>query len=379
VLQLVESGSVELGSTLESFVPGFPFGERITVEQLLGHRSGIPSDGYLEGFREKSAQPLTLDEAIDWVRHEARPRFEPGDRFDYSNTGYLLLTSIIEKASGLAFEQYLDDDIFDPAGMSSSGLDSAALILEGRARGCSRTELGDVANSAYRDPSFGWGYGALYSTVLDLWSFDRALVDGRLLSSASRRLMWTARSDTPWGNRYGLGWFLEGLDAREVAVALGSTAGHVATLRHDLASDMVVIALLNQDFMLYQELFDQLWSIALGKPWRSVLEPTSGVAPGPLATLVGTYEMGDGALLELRAVDGRTELGNRDSAIFFEVSPLSDREGYAPEQNARLRFEVSPDGEVGLLALYGNLASTGRRVSHRARGDAVASVWPVLL
>lgn len=363
ILQLVDRGVLDLSSALETFVPGFPFGEQITVEHLLCHRSGIPSDVYLEGFREKSVQSITLDDAIDWVRLEGRPRFEPGARFDYSNSGYLLLTSIIEMAGGLPFEQYLAQNVFGPAGMTSSGLDKATLILAGRARGYSRTELGEVANAAYRDPSFGWGYGALYSTVLDLLRFDRALSDGRLLSSASRRMMWTAKSDTPWGNRYGLGWFVDRLDGEEVAVGIGSTAGYVATLRHDLADDTVVVALLNHDFMLYEELFDQLSLLAKGRPWKPVLERQPSSAHAWLATLVGTYEMDDGAFLELRAVGDRLELGTLGSETFFEVYALSDREGYVPEQNARLRFEVAGEGDVELFALYGNLAWRGRRTS----------------
>jgi len=367
VLQLVDKGLLDLGCTLEAFIPGFAHGERITVEHLLAHRSGIPSDVYLDGFREKSAQSITLEDAIDWVRKEARPRFEPGARFDYSNSGYLLLTSIVEKASGLPFEQYLAGNVFNPAGMTCSGLDSAALILAGRARGYSRTELGEVTNAAYRDPSFGWGYGALYSTVLDLLNFDRALMDGRLLSSASRRMMWTARSDTPWGNQYGLGWFVDDLDGNGVVIALGSTGGYVATLRHFPADDTVVVVLLNHDFMLYEELFDQLSLLALGKQWKPILEHPASPAHGQLSALVGTYEMDDGAFLKLRAVDGRLEFGDPRSEVFFEVFALSEREGYVPEQNAKLRFGESGEGEVELFALYGNLAWHGRRIPEAQR------------
>lgn len=361
VLQLVEAGTLRLDSTLQSFIPGFPNGDRITVEQLLTHTSGIPSDVYLEGFGEKILEPLTLDQEIDWAREKAGPRFDPGARFEYSNTGYSLLSSIIEKVSGTPFEDYLETHILEPAGMTSSGLDSATRILPERARGYSRDDEGRVINTSYRNPSFGWGCCALYSTVLDLFAFDRALRDGHLLSEDSRRLMWKPRSETPWGDRYGMGWFIDDLDGHESVTALGATGGFMATLRDFRADDVVVVVLLNQDFMLYQELFDQVSLIALGKPWKRLLQEAQTSSNTRLSRFAGTYEMDDGALRKLRPSRGTLEFGNPKSGLFFRVYALSDSEGYVAEENARLRFRATEDGGNELLALYGNLAWRGHR------------------
>ena len=368
VLQLVEDGCVALETPLESLVPGFPNGDRITVEHLLGHRSGIPSDVYLEGFEQNSRLSLTLEDALAWVREEAQPRFKPGDRFDYSNSNYLLLTSVVEQVSGLPYEQYLAQMLFGPAGMSETGLDSGSRILPGRAHGYSRTEPGEVANAPYRDPSFGWGYGALYSTTWDLWRFDRALTDERLLSPEMRSRMWSPRSETPWGNQYGLGWFVDELDGMPFVAAVGSTGGFAATLRHflgeDSAGDYVVVVLLNHDFLLYEELFDQLSRIALGSPWTPVLGPGGGPALESLSEMAGLYEMDDGVRLELRRSGNGLRFGRAVEGPFFEVHPLSARSGYVAAQNARLVFREGDQEEVELLALYGNLAWRGVRVGN---------------
>ena len=115
-------------------------------------------------------------------------------------------SSAIEKVTGVPYQDYLADQVFTPAGMEKSGLDTQGAILPGRAKGYSRTDQGAVANTAFRSPSFGWGYGALYSTVLDLWNFDRALMNGLLLSGESRDRMWSPGRETPWGNsiRFGM-------------------------------------------------------------------------------------------------------------------------------------------------------------------------------
>jgi len=361
VLHLVDEGRVALAAPLETYVPGFPNGDRITVEQLLGHRSGIPSDVYLEGFREMSARSTTLAEAIGWTRERAEPRFEPGARFDYSNSNYLLLTAIVEAAGGLPFARSLQERVFAPAGMSASGLDSRELVLPGRARGYSRDESGRVVDAAYRDPTFGWGCGALYSTALDLLSFERALREGRLLTPASLDLMWAGRSETPWGDRYGMGWFVGGSDEEPTLTALGATGGFTAALRRHPAAGVVVVVLLNRDFALFRELCDRLSSIALGEPWRPLFASGDGLHDARLESFVGTYEMEGGELCELRIRDGGLEFCEPGAGTCFRVFVLSDTEGYVAEQNARLRFSPLDDGGSELRALYGNLAWNGRR------------------
>jgi len=362
VMQLVEKGMLSLDSRLESFLPGFPNGDRITIEHLLGHRSGIPSDVYLRGFAEKSVQGISLNEPVDWVRKEAQPSFEPGARFGYSNSGYLLLTAVVEKVTGRPFEWYLAENVFSVAGMKSSGLDSLANISPLRAKGYSRNDKGEVVDCPCRDPSFGWGYGALYSTVEDLFRFNRALVDGRLLTEDSRRTMWTGRSDTPWKNRYGLGWFIQDLDGSTSIVALGSTGGHIATLRSFPEEDVSVAVLLNHDFMLYSELFEQISRIALGKSWKPLLDDAPESVRSGFSAYAGTYIMDDGALLELRLREGGLEFGDKSTGDYFRVNVISARSGYVAAQNALLRFREAESGDIELVALYGNLAWSGRRI-----------------
>jgi len=102
IQQLVAEGRIDLDAPLERYLPEFELGPPppflpgasewkstdVTIRSMLTHHSGIPSDVYIEDFPNKSVLGLTLDEAVQWVRVQA-PRFEPGDRFDYSNSGYL--------------------------------------------------------------------------------------------------------------------------------------------------------------------------------------------------------------------------------------------------------------------------------------------------
>ncbi|MCG8457245.1 MAG: beta-lactamase family protein [Holophagales bacterium] len=366
ILQLVDSQLIDLDTRLERLVPGFPNGEKITIEHLLSHTSGIPSDVYLEDFQDKSVRGLSLEESVEWLRGQA-PQFSPGDRFSYSNSGYLLLSAVIEKATGMKYEEYLRKEVFAPAAMTDSGLDSATRIVPHRASGYSRSGDGEIIRAAYRDPSFGYGYGALYSTVLDLHRLARAVAGNKLMSRRAREEMLLARHETPWSNRYGLGWFLDQWDGQEYVAALGSTAGFMGTLRHFTAADVVLVVLLNQDFMLYEELFDQLSSIALGRSWQPLFSPRGESTTDLLADCLGVYEMEDGVELSFELGEHGLVLTQEGIEKQFEVVPLSRRKAYVPEQNGLFRFSSasdgsSRDGDMELLAIYGNLAWRGRRI-----------------
>lgn len=362
IMRLVEDGRLGLDDTLDQWVPGFKYGDRITIANLLGHESGIPSDVYLANFAERSVSGETLADAVDWVK-SADPRFEPGAKFEYSNSGYVVLSAIVEIASGQRFEDYLAQSIFEPLGMNSSGLDGPDKGVSNRAIGYSRTEAGKTTRTAYRHPSYGWGYGALYSTAEDLLRFGQSLFEGQLVSPASREAMTTRRNATPWGNGYGLGFFTDITGGKNFIEGLGSTGGFVASMRYFPDDEVFVIILLNHDFLLYDQLLEQLSRIALGRDWKPLFDMAPESARVGLIEFLGSYEMDDGTVLELRRERSGLVFGDTSAGHFFEIFPLSKAEAYVPDQNARLRFKVDADGEIRILALYGNYAWIGRRLS----------------
>lgn len=174
--------------------------------------------------------------------------------------------------------------------------------------------------------------------------------------------MWSGRSDTPWKNRYGLGWFIQDLEGSSSIEALGSTGGFVATLRYFPKEDAAVAVLLNHDFMLYPELFDQISRISLGKPWKPVLGEASEAVQSGFAAYAGTYKMEDGTFMVLRSENGGGfEFGDQMTGDFSKVWVVSETSGYIASQNALLQFRKSGDGGIEIFALHGNLAWTGRR------------------
>ncbi len=146
-------------------------------------------------------------EALVKIFSELPLEFKPGEKFSYSNSGYVLLGFIIEKVSGKTYEQCLQERIFTPLKMTGSGLDHYEAVIEKRAAGYDKN--GSILmNAEHLDMSIPFSAGALYSTVEDLYLWDQALQTDILLSAKTRELMFTKH--IPNGPRYyGYGWGLQ--------------------------------------------------------------------------------------------------------------------------------------------------------------------------
>jgi len=191
VTQLIEKGKLRLDNTISDFLPDFPkdIGDRITVEMLLCHTSGLPLPEGIEKYYSASRKEDYLREFLKQLSEE-RLRFEPGKGYGYSNAGYFILGLVIEKVTGKTYEAVLHEQILEPLGMLNTGCDKKGLALENRAYSYQKLRdryiTWDEMSNSY-DPSIvGFGAGNLYSTVGDLFRFSMALSTNQLLSEKYR-------------------------------------------------------------------------------------------------------------------------------------------------------------------------------------------------
>jgi CubicO group peptidase (beta-lactamase class C family) len=203
VLEFVNEGKVKLEGHVADYLPYYrkDTGSRITVEQLLDHTSGIPNfisaPGFLEGPASRT-QYSVRDFAQKYC--SGNLEFEPGTRFNYSNSGYFLLGAVLEQVSGQSYEQLLRERIFTRLGMNDSGYTRSETIIPHRAAGYERSVSG-LKNARFYDMSIPFAAGALYSTVGDLLLWDQALYSKRLLPAELRDLLFKPNLDN-----YGFGW-----------------------------------------------------------------------------------------------------------------------------------------------------------------------------
>ncbi|HEV7395982.1 MAG TPA: serine hydrolase [Pyrinomonadaceae bacterium] len=203
ILQLVEQGKLKLDGKVSDYLDGYrkDTGQRITIHNLLSHTSGVPNYTAMPGFQNISRNPFQVG---DFVTKYASGdlEFEPGSKFNYSNSGYFLLGAIIEKVTGKPYEQVLKENIFDPIDMKNTGYDHFDQVLTKRATGYSRTPQG-YQNAPYLDMSIPYAAGSLYSTVEDLYLWDQALMGDKILSAKSKQAMFT-----PNLSNYGYGFVM---------------------------------------------------------------------------------------------------------------------------------------------------------------------------
>jgi D-alanyl-D-alanine carboxypeptidase len=195
---------------------------------------------------------------------------EPGTRWSYSNTGYFLLGMLIEKLSGRSYASYLDEEIFQPLGMSSTGYDSAARILPERASGYVRRPNGELLNAEYINMSVPFASGGLYSTGIDLLIWNTALHNSRILNPESYQRM-VSRFPEAHGDDwfYGYGIFITEKFGVRCLSHDGGVNGFIAVLQYYPERQASLIVLSN--------LMDP---VAI----RSVVERIAGMLIGPSAT-----------------------------------------------------------------------------------------------
>ena len=203
ILQFVNEGRIRLDGRISDYLSFYrkDTGTRITVSELLSHTSGIPNFLSAPGFLDGPASRANYGVRDFAEKHcSGDLHFEPGTKFEYSNSGYFLLGAILEQVSGERYEQLLKERIFDPLGMKNSGYTHSETVLPHRAAGYERSEAG-LRNARYYDMSIAFAAGALYSTAGDLYLWDQALYGERLLPARLRDLLFKPNLDN-----YGYGW-----------------------------------------------------------------------------------------------------------------------------------------------------------------------------
>lgn len=213
VMQLVEEGKLRLDGTIGDYLAEYPAGpgRAITIHQLLTHTAGLHNYTALPRFfPELSRDPHSPVELL--ALFDSLPLdFQPGSRWSYSNSGYITLGVIIERMTGKPYEVALRERVLEPLGLKDTGYDWNGSVLANRAEGYTRGFDGD-GHANYIDMSTPFSAGGMFSTVEDLYRWDQALAERRLLSPSSYARYLAPQVEVRPGLEYGYGWLYEKVD-----------------------------------------------------------------------------------------------------------------------------------------------------------------------
>jgi CubicO group peptidase (beta-lactamase class C family) len=243
VMRLVEAGKLGLDDPLTRFFPDAPDAwNGISVRHLLTHTSGIPD--YTEGLIDLR-RDYSEDEMVRFA-YTLKAEFAPGNRWNYSNTGYVLLGAIVRKTSGRFYGDLLAEQVFRPLGMTQARIIDEAAIVPERAAGY-RLVDGELRNQEWVSPRLNTtADGSLYLTLEDMLAWDRGLRAGALLSPAGWKTVYTpVRLNDGSHYPYGFGWRVDSAAGSERYHHSGSWQGFKTHIARYTGADLSIIVLAN--------------------------------------------------------------------------------------------------------------------------------------
>jgi CubicO group peptidase (beta-lactamase class C family) len=349
ILLLEERGKLKTDDPVKKFMPDAPAAwDTITIFHLLTHTSGIPNFTSFPDYRSQEPFAATPEKLV--ARFRDKPLdFQPGERWSYSNSGYVLLGYLLEKASGESYEKFVQENIFGPLGMKDSGYDSNTAIIPRRAAGYEPSKDGPV-NAGFIHMSIPLSAGALYSTTEDLLRWEQGLFGGKLLSAAS-----LAKMTTPFKNDYACGVGVRTVSGHKVIDHGGGIEGFNTFLAYYPGDKLTVVALANLTGDAPQQIVMRLAALAHGETVKLPSERKEiTLDPKVLGRYVGAYQMGPGTSMLITLENNQlfSKLGNQAAIPIF---PESQTMFFPKVVDAELEFSKYDDqGRPSQLILRQN-------------------------
>ncbi|WP_260610276.1 serine hydrolase [Streptomyces sp. WAC06614] len=270
LLELVDQGKLRLDDPIEKYVPGVPNGDKITLRDLAGMRSGLFNYSQDEGFdhvlETDPNHRFTPEELLDYsFKHPVM--FEPGTKFFYSNTNLILLGLVVEKVGGLPLDQYIQRHVLAPAGLRHTLFPTGSEFPRPHPQGYTDESAdGKVTVSTDWDPSWAWAAGAMISDLPDLRSWARTVATGTLLTPATQAQRLKTEPSGIAGTGYGLGIF----DVQGWIGHNGSLPGYETLTIYLPGPQATVVVMLNTD-ILYDKVIEP--STLFGEAITKIVSP----------------------------------------------------------------------------------------------------------
>jgi CubicO group peptidase (beta-lactamase class C family) len=317
----VQEGKLALDDDVREYLPSLSPGEqRMTIEQLLTHTSGLPSAADREDFEAIAKTDLGIEELLALTEGMSM-HFPPGTGYRYSDSGYFLLEAVIEQVSGLPYAAFMASQVFEPAGLQHTRYGDGRDILPGRVPGYTRNAQGFI-HAPYISMTIPYAAGGIYATVEDLADWIDVLRAGRFIEPELRDRAWSDRS-LPDGTRvsYGFGWEVCEIAGERSLGHGGFINGFTANLEHLPDADVTIAVMTNQDTGEPEATYLVRRIARLLLTGEAELQPVALTAV-QRAALLGSYRYENGDTRTIFERDGQV-LSRRNDSDPVALVPLS--------------------------------------------------------
>ncbi|MBC7899362.1 MAG: serine hydrolase [Saprospiraceae bacterium] len=323
-----------------------PAWQSLTIKHLLTHTAGIPNYTSFPDFGKTAVLPLSSAGMMSLLKDKPL-EFAAGEKFAYSNSGYYLLGTIIERVAGKSYEAFLQENIFIPLGMKHTGYDSPTRIIKNRAAGYAK-QSGEIVNAAYMDMTIPYAAGSLYSTTGDLLLWDQALYTEKLASRKALDEMFT-----PWKGDagYGYGWSMGKRFERQMIAHGGGIYGFATQITRFPADRITIIVLSNVQGAPAGKVAGDLATIVFGGAYEIPKERKEiAVDAKILEKYVGQYQIPPSITISITLENGKL-LGQLAGQGKFALLAETETVFFSKDVNAQITFNKDPQGQVTGLTL----------------------------
>src|SRR5579871_1657273 len=372
ILLLEERGKLKVEDPVKKYLSDAPPAwDKITIFHLLTHTSGIPNFTNFPEYRSIEPFPITADKLVAFFRDKPLD-FEPGEKWSYSNSGYVVLGHLIEKISGETYEKFVQANIFDPLGMQDSGYDSNSAVITHRAAGYAPSPKGPV-NAGFVHMTVPFSAGALYSTTQDLLRWEQGLFSGKVLSEASLQKM-----TTPFKNNYAFGLLVYTVNGHKMISHNGGIEGFNTDLIYYPETKITVAVLANLNGPAADEIAPKLGSVANGDAVELPSERKEiTLKRDQLSPYVGTYQFGARAVMKVTLAGDQlmTQLSGQGKIPIF---PQSETMFFTKVVDAQLEFGKDDKGAY-LILHQGGRDQKAPRISDTVEEPKEIALAPEML
>ena len=348
IMMLAEEGKLNLNDTITKYFNDYPtHGHTIKIHHLLSHTSGLASFTSSDEWYENRNNEMTQEEFMNLFK-KTPMLFAPGEKYYYSNTGYFLLGMIIEKISEKPYNDYIDENIFKKVGMKNSTFMNKHKIIKNRAMGHDKIKDKFIKSDEMLD-SHAYSAGAILSTTYDLYLWNRAIVQNKLISKESKELAFTNYeiSNGKYAN-YGYGWAINEINGTSTIEHSGGTFGSLSNLIYLPENDVFVVLLSNCVCSSTDFISTKMAAIAINKPYDNSKINKTKISSSFKEEFVGTYKFDNGSTRVITKENNQifSQLTNRDK---MEIYPSGNNTFYYENNLIKLTFKMDESNNPILL------------------------------
>lgn len=343
IMQLYQQGLIDLQKPISTYVPNYPkeTGDRLTIHHLLSHTSGIPDIIGLPEYRERLHEYMSPDTIIAYFKNLPL-LFAPGERYAYSSANYILLGEIIENLTGIAWDEYIQQNICTPLDLHNTGVYYDYAARDDFAVGYAPDREGNLNALPPINPSCGYSAGALASTVDDLYKIHLALYDTVLLNQKAINIMLT-----PYTATYGYGWLIDDLGGHHLTAHGGGAPGYVSIWQRWLDDSLCVIVLSNVVTIPAHVVATGLAAITLDEPYDlPIMKQPLSLSPDELKIYEGDYQLESGEIRHIRVQSQHLTAQRGEGTPYVILPDADDRFFFANDQMTTISFLRDPEGKI---------------------------------